>query len=249
MRRRHRFTVSVALTAALALVPSNASANGRASLSWTLPRTASAGQAIGFTWHGSHLGKGRKLVIQKPMGTAHTWRTILRLPTNSGSAQLPSLPLGKYRLRIADLAGRYLLAQQAAGVAVFGEVPFSMLFNSPERAYATPKYSFPYIASWEDWGNSTAFTVEHNHCNSVHIGFVGAGWVDQEAGNSGVFTLTVVQESHEPTSASSPWETIGSLDAELVPGQTWAVKIAASAVEPELYINGYAVCDSIVPFQ
>lgn len=39
--------------------------------------------------------------------------------------------LGKYRFRIADLAGRRVLARQVGRVAVFGEVPFTTLFNVP----------------------------------------------------------------------------------------------------------------------
>src|SRR5882724_2388847 len=35
--------------------------------------------------------------------------------------------------------------------------------------------------------------------------------------------VTIVQESRDPTSASAPFDGIGSLDAELVPGQSWSM--------------------------
>ncbi|MGH7193031.1 MAG: hypothetical protein ACREJM_05775 [Candidatus Saccharimonadales bacterium] len=229
---------------------------------WSLPRAASAGQAISFTWTGSNLGEGHKLVVQKPVGTAHTWRTILQLPTRSGSGQLSGLPLGKYRFRIADLVlvprprhgGHHrayfrVMAQEVAGVAVFGEVPFSTLFNSPEHAHATSSYSFAYVASWQDWGTApTAFTVEHNHCSFVHIAFLGVGWWLKGETEVPTATATVVQESREPTSVTDAENTIGSLDAALVPGQSWALNLSAHSNEPAFYINGYAVCDSTEPF-
>ncbi len=169
----------------------------------------------------------------------------MSLSSNSGSAELAGLPLGKYRFRLADLSGRRVLAQQVAGIAVFGEVPFSTLFGSTGGVHATPKYSFPYVASWE-FGGSPAFKVEHNHCNFVHIAFVGSSWLSK--GETGILTLTLVQESREPTTASAHTETIGGLDANLVPGQTWAVNMSGDAEEPIFYINGYAICDSVEPF-
>ncbi|MBS1860416.1 MAG: hypothetical protein JSS68_01750 [Actinobacteria bacterium] len=234
---------TLALVFMLALLPSSASASGHLNLSWTLPHQASEGQAIPFTWRGRHLGQRPKLVIQKPEGTAHTWRTILRLPTRSGSGQLPGLPLGKYRLRIADLAGHYALAKQVAGVAVFGEVPFSTLFGmGGGGVLTTATASFPYVSSIS---GDTPFTVSHNHCSFVHLAFVGNAWLSQ--GQTGLITATVVQESREPVSASAPLKEIGELDAELVPGQTWAIKASGDAEELGIDINGYAVCDSTEP--
>ncbi|MGH7484473.1 MAG: hypothetical protein ACREMY_02570 [bacterium] len=228
----------------LALLPSSASANGHLSLSWTLPRAVNASAPIPFTWKGHHLGRRPKLVIQKPEGTAHTWRTILRLPTRSGSGQLPGLPLGKYRFRIADLAGHYVLTQQTAGIAVFGEVPFSTLFGTGGGGVlTTATASFPYVASIS---GDTPLTVAHNHCSFVHLAFVGNAWLSK--GQTGLITATVVQESREPVSASAPIKEIGALDADLVPGQTWAIKASGDAEEPAIDINSYAVCDSTEPF-
>lgn len=225
--------------------PSSALAARKPRLTWKLPHTASEGASVRFSWAGSHLGRNHKLVIQKPEGTAHTWRTILRLNGNSGSAELPSLALGKYRFRIADLSGRRVLAQQVAGIAMFGQVPFTRLFGENDAGVlATPTNSFPYVAHWQD-DPQPAFKVEDNHCLSVHIAFVAS-----EYHAHGTAAITLVQESRDPVSASAPFESIGSLDAELVLGQSWAVNILSKleAEEYYTYINGYAVCDSTEPF-
>jgi hypothetical protein len=210
-----------------------------------MPRTVDEGAPILFSWTGTHLGRNHKLVIQRPMGTARTWRSIMRLRSNSGSAELPGFPLGKYRLRIADLQRHRVLAQQVVGVAIFGQVPFSTLFegNGGSGVYATPTNSFPYVTSWT--GNEEpAFQVEHNHCRSVHIAFVPG-----EHSFEGIGTITLVQESRDPVAASTPYDTIGSLDAKLVPSQSWAVNSSYKSVEnPYFYINGYADCDSMESF-
>ena len=218
-------------------------------MSWTPAPAVNEGAPIPFSWRGSHLGRNHRLVVQKPVGTAHTWRTILRLSSNSGSGELPGLALGKYRFRLADLVGHRVLAQQVAGIAVFGQVPFSTLYNEGEHGvHATPSSSFPYVNYWED-GAEPAFTVEHNHCLSVHIAFVAH--LGSTYGTPGVSIVTLVQESRDPVSASADFDTIGSLDANLVPGQSWAVNLSARQEKAGLYltyINGYAICDSTEPF-
>lgn len=251
-----------------AVLPGSAMARGRRHrrkphVAWTLPRTGSAGQAIAFSWSGRHLGKNHKLVVQKPEGTAHTWRSIMRLHGNGGTAQLPGVPLGHYRFRIADLVPApqprrrghrgsrpplRVMAKDVSGVAVFGEVPFSKLFNSAEQTHATSKYTFSYVSFSEYPG--LVFTVEHNQCSYAHIAFVGNGGrnVDGREVEVGTVTATLVQESREPTISSAPEEAIGSLDAELVPGQSWAVRLEAPSLEPVFYVNGYAICDSEEPF-
>jgi YVTN family beta-propeller protein len=104
-------------------------ARPHASLSWTFPHGVNKGASIPFSWTGSHLGRKYRLVVQRPVGTARTWRTMLKLGTRSGSAELPGLTLGKYRFRLAALRGHRVLAQQVAGIGVFGQVPFSTLFR------------------------------------------------------------------------------------------------------------------------
>jgi hypothetical protein len=246
-------TLLCAVVGYMAVAPT-ALAKQHTSLSWALPTTVSEGQDIAFSWSGHQLGRRHRLVIQKPEGTAHTWRTILRLPSNSGLASIPGLPLGKYRFRLAALSGDRVLAQQVASIAVFGQVPLSTLFGDEgnEGVYATSTNSFPYVAGYTvgwDGRVELAFQVERNHCSSVHIGFIPG-----EHESQGIGTLTLVQESRNPVSASAPFDAISSLDASLVPGQSWAVNIGYKPERPEyiyrptMYINGYAICDSTESF-
>lgn len=240
-----RRAVGIAAICLLSLGGATASARPHAQVSLTIDHTVDEGAPIPFSWSGSHLGRNHKLVIQRPEGTARTWRSIMRLRARSGSAELAGLPLGKYRLRIADLQRHRVLARQVVGVAVFGQVPFSTLFEgrSNSGVYATPTNSFPYVDYW--YGNEEpAFTVDHNHCQSVHIGFVPG-----EHHFPGAGIITVVQESHDPVSVSAQFDTIGSLDVKLVPGQSWAVNSSYKGEEsPTMYINGYAYCDSAESF-
>lgn len=262
-----RLTAVVACASAvLAVMAPTASArhhNPRPQLSWTIAHSASEGQSIPFSWSGRRLGRNHRLVVQRPVGTAHVWKTILRLPSNSGSGELPGMALGRYRLRLADFAlvrsyyrgGRRhrrrafrwrLVAKRVVGIGVFGQVPFTTLFNqSHVGALATPTASFSYVQSWPVYDSRNLFGVTHNNCVSVHIAFVPHFRDDEGDG-----TVTVVQESRDPVSATVPFETAGSVDVGLTPGQTWGVNatnspnLSIGLAEPEYYINGYAVCDS-----
>lgn len=259
-QHRSSLGLAVVITALCLLCFGQQTAWGRAHarVLLTMPRTVDEGAAIPFSWTGHHLGRNHKLVVQRPEGTAKTWRSIMRLRTLSGSAELPGLALGKYRFRLADFVGRRLLAQRTLGIAVFGQVPFSALFGGEAGTYVTPTASFPYVASWQlrSWEGATeptetAFTVEHNHCRAVHLAFVlGSGPYNVP---TALGIATLVQESRDPTSASAKYNTIGSLDATVVPSQSWAVNLtikenAKSEGLMDLYINGYAICDSTEAF-
>jgi hypothetical protein len=210
-------------------------------VSWIPTRAATEGQPIPFSWSGSHLGYKHRLVIQRQVGTARTWKTVMRLPTDNGSASLPGLPLGRYRLRIANLSViRRVVAQQVVGIGVFGPVPFTTLFDTDAtHAYTTPTATFPYVRSYDSVVGTPAFTVDHNHCNFVHIAFVsGSSYTTYTS------VVTLVQESRDPVSVSVPTDTIGALDATLVPGQSWSLNLDTIGGESVYYINGYAICSS-----
>jgi len=214
-------------------------------LSWTLPHTANEGQRIAFSWNAAgHLGRRHRLVVQRQVGTARSWKSVLRLRGRSGSTELSGLPLGRYRLRLADLVWRgRVLAKQVSGLGVFGQVPFTTLFGTPRtRVYTTKTVTFSYVRSFESYENP-AFTVEDNHCRSVHIAFVsGAGYGGKSS------SMTLVQESRDPVSVTTETDELASLDAELVPGQSWSVNLATPGSESVFYVNGYAVCSSSASF-
>jgi hypothetical protein len=232
----------------IGILPANAVARSRATVSWSLPRTANEGAPISFSWSAKHLGRNHRLVIQRPFGTARVWKSIIRLPADSGSAELPGQSLGFHRFRIAAFRGRQLLAQQTSRVEAFGEVPFTILFaNEHPDVYTTPSHSFSYVRSWGGiYEKQNLFGVKNNHCSSVHIAFVPGNHNEP-----GVGTLTVVQESRDPVGDSVPHDAIGSVDTELTPGQTWGVNVSVAGTEggpTDFYINGDAICDSREPF-
>ena len=243
--------VGLLVAVVMLLVMASASAQALAApaprVSLTLPAAVDARAPIPFSWSGRHLGPQHRLVVQRQVGTRHSWQTVMRLKTNAGSAELNGLPLGRYKLRLADLSIiSRVLAQQVVGLGVFGQVPFTTLFDASEnQAYTTPSATFPYVAHYESF-DDPAWTVSHNRCRSVHIAFVSGS----AAFLSGKPTsmLTLVQESRDPASVSTPIDTVATLDAELVPGQSWSVNPSTDGGDSTFYINGYAVCDSAAGF-
>lgn len=232
---------------------------------WKLPGRVSEGQTIPFTWKvKGRFGRKYRLVVQRPVGTARAWRTMRRLRTRRGSAELPAQALGRYRFRLALLRGRRVLAKRVVGIGVFGPVPFSVLFREDGGVYTTPSSSFPYIVSFNpgelgyfDAPPKTAFAVKRNRCSAVHIGFV-LGSEDKDGSHDyGAMhgTVTVVQESRDPVTTTAPFDQIASVDAELVPGQTWSVLVDETGTteqttdwRDEVYLNGYAICSSTESF-
>lgn len=247
--------LAVGLVVVMLVLSASAVASRGPSLSWTLPQTASENSGLPFSWTARHPGRRHRLVVQRQEGTTRSWQTVMQLRTRSGSAELPGLPLGTYRLRLADLSGHRVLVQETRGVGVFGEVPFSTLVVLDRKigVYTTSTGTFPYVAEIYNY-QTPAFTDGHNHCQSVHITFVPANGAEP-----GIGTVTVVQESRDPVSASAPLLNTfgppvaqlvpGSLEAQLVPGQSWSVNTSGTHdAEPEFFINGSAVCDSTAPF-
>lgn len=264
-------TVALCATAVLAVMAPTASArrhHARAQLSWTVSRGVSEGTPIPFSWSSRHLGKKYRLVVQRPVGTARTWKTMLKLKTRRGSGVLPEQALGKYRFRLAALRGHRVLASKVVGIGVFGPVPFSVLFSDSlpgttfgdleSGVYATSSISFPYIGGvWAGARGTpnTAFSIRNNPCVAVHIAFVlgetpGEGY-SRAADVFGVVSL--VQQSRDPVTSEVPLNGLGSMDAELVPGQSWSLLAVENSREgvsagPTVYFNGYAVCDSTESF-
>jgi hypothetical protein len=252
----------------LLICASSALAKPSPGVSWTPARGVTEGSVIPFSWSSRHLGKTDRLVVQRPVGTAHVWKTMLKLSKRKGSSDLPGQALGQYRYRLAALRGHRVLAEQVATIAVFGQVPLSVLFRhsnslpgatSPGASldsgvYATSATSFPYVgnaAIGEDPPTTTIFSVQHNHCVAVHIDFVlgetpGEGY-SYPASVYGIVSL--VQQSRDPVASEVPLNGLGSVSAELIPGQTWSLLTTNAdrngiPAGPTVYFNGYATCDS-----
>ncbi len=241
---------------------SAAEARARASVQLGLPAQATAGEPTPFSWSASGIPHHGSLVVQRTVGTANRWRTILRLRALSGSAKLPSLYLGRYRLRLAAFSsGGRLLGLQARKLVVFGKVPFSTLITGSVYApvgpgghvgagtLATATGTFSYVFEVGSFPEAIVVSKADSECRSVHmeiLGPAGAG-----GGEVSGLTLTVVQEAADPVSVSAPLGAVAMLDASLTPGQSWALN---AGTQPQgarsiyLYLNGYAVCSGTTPF-
>lgn len=243
-------------------------------LSLHVPTTADAGASIPFTYGAAGVPRPSRLVMQRQEGSGRVWRTIIRAqPASSSSGQLPALPLGVYRVRLAAFSARgKLLAQRQATLRVFGTVALRTLLAGfrgstatpygSEGAYPTATTTFAYVLGLAEYETfSTTHTdpppVEgtRNHCRSIHIDFL-PGAVDgantsHYAGFVGTFTI--VQEVLGPVAASAPYETVGHIDATLEPGRSWAIKLGDESVGTGpsdtygFFINGSASCDSAAP--
>jgi hypothetical protein len=251
MTQRPLLSFARAVLLALLLLPLlGASAQARRPvLSLTLPATgADAGAPVTYSWTVSR-AKQVRVVLQRQQGTAHTWRTVVRLQGAGGSGQLPGFSLGRYPFRIAAFgAHKKLLAEQRRTLAVFGSVPLSTLFPYKQsNTYATPTRAFSYTLRFYTGGlENPVLSVTKNNCRSVHLDFVpGEG----QAGEVG--TVSLVQETLDPVAVSAAHDVIGALDAALVPGKSWSINLSQAGGNDAFtfYFNGSAMCDSTAPWQ
>jgi hypothetical protein len=234
------------------------------SVSFTLQGSGTAGTATPFSYTARGRIHGDRLVVQRQVGTAQVWRTVRELTGRSGSSALPALPLGNYRVRIVDINKQnLLLAQVQQTLHVFGIVPFSTLFSSvpfnccsfAPGTYSTPTKTFDYFFHSEYDGDlqgtqdELIFTVMHNACRSIHFDFVPGKPDFPNPPGPMTITLTLVQASADPVSASATTDSFGALDGQLTPGQSWGLRDSANPVKAApLYINGSASCDSTTHF-
>jgi hypothetical protein len=155
------------------------------------------------------------------------------------------------------------LAQQVATADVVGQVPFSTLFRGADLpgesgVTTTPGASFPYVGSTsiEEGRSTELLAVKRSDCSTVHVDFATGAEIasEQEAKEFGGSTATVsiVQQTREAVSVTSPTATVGSGATEVIPGQSWGITATAKTGLGRnygftLYFNGYAICDSAEP--
>lgn len=226
-----------------------AAASARPRVAFAISSAVTAGASTTFTWTAQRV-KGSLLAVQRTEGTAAAWRTVVRLGAgSSGSGVLPALPIGRYRLRLVELAGHSrVLATQVRAIEAFGNVSFAALFHEQGGIYTTPQGTFPY-ALWRSGTERTIITVSTNTCRSVHLEFI-AGDSDSNdppeeiASQQGTFSL--VQQSADPVSSTVSGDTKGTIDTQVIPGQSWAIN--ATQDDGNLlftwFINGSAECFS-----
>lgn len=252
---RARYFLIVAGVAASALTLT-ATADARPLVALTLPAQASAGMPVAFQWSASRVPSHARVELQTQVGTGRAWKHLMHLSGSRGRGTLPAHPLGRYPIRVAVVAGRnHVLASHTATLDVFGEVPLGTLLGTEAGTYTTSNFSFSYVgrAHADKYGREdTAWTISaaHNHCRSIRLQFP----VGDAAGTTTETLLGVVslvQESASPVSVSvaSVPPTVYNLEAALVPGQSWSIKLKITSTDEDgliLYasFNGTAICDS-----
>jgi hypothetical protein len=229
-------------------------AEAKTSVAFALPASGTAATPTPFTYSARGLRGGDRLVLQRQQGSAGHWRTAVKLvaTTSAGRGKLPALPLGAYTTRVAVLtkAGR-VRAQQTRRIKVYGQVPYSTLFGTAGGVYTTPTATFRWVfADYAAAITGPIVAVTTNPCRSTHVDFVPGNRdaADPNLSATHTGTVTVVQESRDPVSATVPAQANGSLDATLVPGQAWSLKGNQTGnILLTFYVNGTASCFSAGP--
>jgi hypothetical protein len=248
--RQLQASVAAAVCVAL-LLSSAALAARRPSVWWNLPANVTAGSPTPFLWTAANLPARSKVVVQRREGTRLVWRTVRTLGGKAkGAGQLAALALGTYDVRLAALTAHgKVVAQRPVALRVFGQVLFGTLFNATPRAYTNPTNTFSYVNYGAFSDQPQAFlTATNNRCRAVHVDFTSEA--DTVAGNA---TVSVVQETSDPVSSTQLDGLIGSVDAQVPPGQSWGVTASYKSVghpgqgSDVIFVNGWASCYSAAP--
>lgn len=176
--------------------------------------------------------------MKRQDGTAHAWRTVRTLHTRAGGSSLPGLPLGSYEVRAAAVApGGVVVTRAVRTVKVFGQVPLSTLmsglltqtFNDGTNGtYSTAAATFDYVIGFPladtdggAPGSIPPVSGRDNVCRSVDLQFMPGRASAAADPSQWTASISVVQATLDPVSASSTVGTTSSLDATLVPGTSW----------------------------
>jgi hypothetical protein len=254
---RTRMQVRVLLAAAVAALGvfcGSAAAATRPHVVWRLPSAGTAGTATPFTYSVTGVSKGSTIVVQRQEGTGQVWKTIATLHGSAGAGSLPSFTIGRFTPRLAVL-GRPshhqtpVLASATRSIAVFGTVPFSSLLKGFDGytsggVQVTPTGAFTYVFQPDEGGNITGALAigPKNPCRQITVQFLS---FENYATNPGPTTAQIVQQSADPVSASVELNSVGTVTANVVPGQSWGLNLHGQNGGP-WDINGSGVCDSTV---
>jgi hypothetical protein len=253
-----RVLVAAAVLGALDVFCGSAAAATRPHIVWRLPSTGNAGAATPFTYSVTGASKGSTIVVQRQEGTGQVWKTIATLRGRAGSGSLPSFAIGRFTPRLAVL-GRpshhqtSVLASATRSIAVFGTVPFSSLLKgfdgyTSDGVQVTATGAFTYVFDPGEGTNLTGALAigPKNPCRQITVQFLSV--VDDSGPD--LTTAQIVQQSADPVSASVQLNSVGTVTANVVPGQSWGLNLQSPFLQYHYYypwyINGSGVCDSTV---
>lgn len=220
------------------------------------PRFVDAERPFDVKWSAKNMPPGAAIVVERQLGTADSWRTVAHLGA-AHTATVPGLPMGRHRVRITVVGGGRTLGESEATVFSFGRVPLATLTSqwwsvlARPGVYTTPARTFSYaFRFYLPWQHNPVLAVDRTQtCKSVHIDWI-PGSSDNNPQPESRVMLTLVQESADPVPRSAAYDEFASLDATLVPGESWSISMRqiGGAAADDAFVNGYAVCYSSEPW-
>lgn len=243
LRRGATTAIICAATVLSAVAPAHAAAKPRLTLD--VPSQVNANVAFNAPWSTTKLPKGDHVVLQRQMGTGAVWHTVAKLQGSKGTATVPGIPMGRFLVRILvlDKHNKGVVSLKRT-VTSFGPVSLLAIFGDDSGSYTTATQVFSYEQRLDGYADTTtgALTDGTNTCRSLSLAWM-AGPEYQDPDLTATGTLTVVQESQDPVSATADENTLSALKAGLVPGQGWSVNLGDNGDGPLFfYLSGMASC-------
>jgi hypothetical protein len=132
---------------AATLQPGIASASRSAVQFRFVHESVDMGESAAITYRAQHVPGGSKLVLQRQVGTAQVWRTILTLNLRATTANLPPVSQGQHKLRLALIRrGGRSIATVVHSLKVYGPVPLATLLGERTETVDIGGTLFRYVA-------------------------------------------------------------------------------------------------------
>jgi hypothetical protein len=219
-------------------------------LAWTLlARDYTAGDLLRFRSQVRGSSQTEAPVIQRMVGTGHTWVTVGKV-NSGGNGATVAVPVGQQSFRLAVVYGRTVVANTSPQVVYgYATMPLREVFSTDqEKPVVIASTSFKYVwapnlDSFEyvhDAQQNALINVTHSPCRSLSLRF-GAS-KDEPLGVDRYNmpdTVQIVREAADPVARRVGPETFGDLTVTLGRGQSWGLTLSGSYY---IYFNGTGSC-------
>lgn len=243
-------------------------AHGRPTANVTLPPEVTAGQGFSFPYTTSGIPRGGRIYIQRQEGTAHVWRNVVSLPiAHRGTGAAAALSMGRFKFRVVIfVSGRMVSSTSAIVVSSYGTIPLGELLPSdaaiagPQGSVLVGSNTFNFIdgTSFDDTEELLSSNATSCRSLSIDIGAPAntpANIAAFPGANDWTWTATVYQQTADPVSATvGPGQT-ATLNANIVPGQSWDLSATFAGTNPNatspdgVLINGTASCYALAQIE